>query len=102
MQRKKLEDMLKDQISYKSINSFLNVYIALMMYLAILGMNCEGECSFSKLKLIKNCLQSTMGQQRLFSLALLCIENETVQKTSFEDVIADFAMKKSRKVHLRC
>jgi hypothetical protein len=52
-EKKTVEDFLKAQISYKLINSFPNVYIALRMYLAFLGMNCEGECSFLKLKLIK-------------------------------------------------
>jgi len=70
------------------------------MYLSIFGTSCEGESSFSKLKLIKNYLRSTMGQQRLSSLALLSIESDLMREMAFEDVIFDFANAKSRKVNL--
>jgi hypothetical protein len=93
-------DMIRSLITEKLISSFPNVYVALRLYLAILGTNCEGERSFSKLSLIKNHLRSTMEQQRLSSLALLSIENVILRATSFESVIHEFADKKSRKVHI--
>jgi hypothetical protein len=46
-------DMLKNLVSDKLISTFSNVLIALRIYLAVLGTNCEGVCLFSKLKLIK-------------------------------------------------
>ena len=49
------------------------------------------EWSFSKLKLIKNFLQSSMSQERLISLTLLSIENEQAKNLDFRKVIQKFA-----------
>ena len=55
------------------------------------------ERSFSKLKLIKNHLRSTMGQERTSSLSLLSIESELAKKIDFDDIIECFAARKARK-----
>ncbi len=39
---------------------FANTVIALRIYLSMMISNCSGECSFSKLKLIKEKLRSCM------------------------------------------
>ncbi|KAJ3614350.1 hypothetical protein NHX12_017924 [Muraenolepis orangiensis] len=57
--------------------------------------------SFSKLKLVKTHLCSTMGQERLSGLALISINRELSQQISYEAIIDDFASKKSRRVHLK-
>ena len=56
--------------------------------------------SFSKLKLVKNDLRSTMSQDRLVDLARLSIESEIAKKISFDNVITNFALKKARKAPL--
>ena len=58
--------------------------------------NVTGERSFSKLKLIKSYLRSTMGQDRLHSLALHSIECELVREINFKDIIEQFASAKTR------
>ena len=63
--------------------------------------NVTGERSFSKLKLIKSYLRSTMCQDRLHSLALLSIECELVRGINFKDIIEQFASAKTRKVTLK-
>ena len=95
-----MTDMLTTQISDKLISSFPNVYIALRICVSISGTNCYRERSFSKVNLIKNCLCSSMGQQRLSSLALLSIENEILRDISFENVISEFAMRESESLYL--
>ena len=56
---------------------------------------------FSKLKLIKNYLCSTMGQDRLTDLGSLAIEEDFAQKLNPVDIIIDyFAQQKAEKVHL--
>ena len=55
------------------------------------------ERSFSKLKLIKNYLRSTMGQSRLSDMAILLIESDMVNDIGFNDVIKRFAALKTRK-----
>jgi len=64
-----------DILNYiKRINSFPNTYIAYRIMLTISVSVALAERSFSKLKLIKSYLRSTMSQQRLNILALLSIE----------------------------
>ena len=60
----------------------------------------SGERSFSKLKIIKNYLRSTMLQERLSALAILAIEQEIFDGINFSDVINEFATAKSRKISL--
>ena len=59
------------------------------------------QISFSKLKLIKNYLHSTMGQDRLTDLGSLAIEADFGQKLNPVDIIIDyFAQQKAEKVRL--
>ena len=62
-------------------------------------MVASGERSFSKLKLIKTYLRSTMLQSRLSSLGTLSIENEIAENLDFSVLIKDFADKKARKAN---
>jgi hypothetical protein len=55
------------------------------------------ERSFSKLKLIKTYLRSSMSNERLNSLALLSIENAVAQKMDTSESIKRFADMKARK-----
>ena len=77
--------------------TFPNVTIMLKIYLCMFVTNCKGERSFSKLKLLKNHLRNTMGQDRLASLALLAIESRLLRTIDFTDVIEDFAEQKCRR-----
>ena len=69
--------------------AFPNISILVRIVLTIPVTNCEGEKSFSTLSRVKNHLRSTMGQTRLSSLSLLCIESgllqliQTVSLTNF-------------------
>ncbi|KAF7648423.1 hypothetical protein LDENG_00157160 [Lucifuga dentata] len=77
---------------------FPNVDVAFRLYLTLPVTNASGERSFSKLRLVKNRLRSTMGQERLNHLTLVSTESDLVRKLDFSDLIKDFAAKKSRKV----
>ena len=79
------------------IETFPNVEIALRIYICMFATNCTGERSFSKLRLIKNYLRSTMGQDRLCSLALLSVEHETFRKIDCNELITEFSRRKVRK-----
>jgi hypothetical protein len=76
---------------------FPNTEVILRLFLTLMVTNCSGERSFSQLKRIKNELRTGMSQNRLTSLSLLCIEREKLREIDFEDVIDDFAVRKSRK-----
>lgn len=75
-----------------------NVWIAFRILVTIPATVASGERSFSKLKLIKMYLRSTISQSRLTNLATLSIENEIAEKLDFTDVVHAFADKKARKV----
>src|SRR5258705_3605075 len=63
-----------DILAYITTNglseNFPNVYIALRIALTLPVSVASGERSFSKMKLIKNYLRSTMSQERLVGLAM--------------------------------
>ena len=62
----------------------------------------EAERSFSKLKLIKSYLSSTMSQECLSGLALASINHAIAWHISYDDdvKIDDFALRKARKVRI--
>jgi len=80
--------------------SFPNVEIALRMYLVLMISNCSAERSFSKMKLIKNRLRTSMGNERLSHLTVMSIEADILREMNFDDLVAEFAKKKTRKVPL--
>ena len=68
-----------------------NVRIVLRILLTLLVTVASGERNFSKLKLIKTYLQSTISQSRLTSLATLTIENEIAEKIDFDKLMSHFS-----------
>ena len=61
--------------------------------------SCSAERSFSDLRRIKTYLRSTMGQDRLSSLALICIERAYANRTlenDMENIIDIFGKQKNR------
>jgi hypothetical protein len=59
------------------------------------------EHSFSKMKLIKSYMHSTMSQERSTSLATVSVKNEVVSFINFSDLIKYFVVMKSRKVQFQ-
>ena len=51
----------------------------------------SAERSFSKLKIIKTYLRSTISHERLDGLALLAIENEAAKQLNTDDSLDSFA-----------
>lgn len=90
-------DILQYIFEHNLTSSLPNVTISLRILLTLPVSVASGERSFSKLKIIKNFLRSTMHQERLSGLAILAIEQEMVDKIDFDEVIKEFAAVKSRK-----
>ncbi|KAL9686151.1 hypothetical protein QQ045_023606 [Rhodiola kirilowii] len=61
----------------------------------------SAERSFSKLKILKSYLRSTMSQERLNALALISIEHEFLEKLDYDRLIDDFASKSARRSMFR-
>ena len=77
--------------------SYPDVRTAYMMYLTVPVTVATAERSFSKLKLIKNFLRSSMSQERLSGLSLLSIEHERAKTLDFRKAIKQFASAKARR-----
>ena len=69
----------------------------LRIFLTIVVSLITCERGFSKLKLIKNCLRSSMSTLRLRNLATLSVEQQSTNKINFDIAIEEFANKKARK-----
>ena len=82
----------------KMQESFPNTCIAFRILLTILVTVASAERSFSKLKLIKSYLRSTMSQKRLSRLTILSIEKEMLAKLESKILISNFASQKARKI----
>eukprot|EP00102_Acyrthosiphon_pisum_P009874 XP_003248780.1 PREDICTED: uncharacterized protein LOC100570249 [Acyrthosiphon pisum] len=102
-----LSKQMKDWFSKGSVSdekslkeSYPNIEIAIRIFLSKLITTASCERSFSKLKLIKTYLRSTMAQERLSSMAILSIETEIASKLDYEEVIDKFADTKARKISL--
>ena len=74
-----------------------NLWVALRIMLTITITVAAGERSFSKLKLIKSYLRSSMSQDRMNSLAILSIENYIAKNINIESAMKRSADLKARK-----
>nr|CAI5822822.1 unnamed protein product [Callosobruchus analis] len=89
-------------IRWDFTESLPNICLILQYFLTISVSVASCERSFSKLKLIKNYLRSTMSEERLASLSILSIERKTASVLDFDDVINKFSALKARKQNLKC
>ena len=81
-----------DVLSFiKRSDSFPNACIVYRILLTIPVTVASAEGSFSKLKLIKSYLRSTMSQERLNGLAILSIENSILMSLEYKNLISTFA-----------
>jgi hypothetical protein len=79
---------------------FPNATIAYRVLLTIPVTVASAERSFSKLKLLKSYLRSTMTQERLNALAVIAIESDMLEKIDYEDIIEDFISKNTMRIML--
>ena len=87
-----------DILNYiKRLDSFPNTCIAYRILLTVPVIIAYAERSFSKLKLIKSYLRSTMSQERLSGLAIVSIENEMLEELEYKNLISQFASQKAKK-----
>lgn len=69
----------------------------LLLFLTIPVTVASAERSFSKLKIIKSYLRSSMAQERLDGLTLISIENKEITQTLKDKVINHFAFVNARR-----
>lgn len=77
-----------------------NTCVVLRILLTLPVTVANGESSFSKLKLIKTYLRSTMSQTRLTGLATISIEHQLAESLYFNELIKEFASAKARRISI--
>jgi hypothetical protein len=91
-----------DILNYiKRLDSFPNACIAYRILLTIHVTIASAENSFSKLKLIKSYLRSTMSQERLNGLAILSIEKKMLENLEYKNLVSNFASQKVRRLNFK-
>ena len=90
-------------VKYSSImTSVPDVVTVFKIFLTLpVTVAASAERSFSKLKLIKNYLRSTMSQDRLSGLSILSIENERARNLDLSEIVKQFVEKKKARRRLR-
>lgn len=73
------------------------VFTAILLFHAVPVTSATAERSFSKLKIIKNYLRNSVGQDRLKHLSLIAIENKEASSLDLSRVIDSFANIKARR-----
>lgn len=86
--------LIKNKRAAASLPDICN---AILLFLTLPVTVAMAERSFSKLKLIKNYLRSTMSEERLCDLSLISIEQEHARKLDLDDLINNFAKKNARR-----
>jgi hypothetical protein len=95
----KLNEVLKFMISRDMVSSYPNLYTLYKIFYTFPVSSATAERSFSRLKVLKTYLRSTMTENRLSNLAILSIERNMAQTINFNKVISTFAsIKKCRKL----
>ena len=82
----------------KRHDCFPNASIAYRVLLTIPVTVASAERSFSKLKLLKSYMRTTMTQERLNDLATIALEGDMLEKINYEDMIEDFISKNTKRM----
>uniref|UniRef100_G3NC70 HAT C-terminal dimerisation domain-containing protein n=1 Tax=Gasterosteus aculeatus TaxID=69293 RepID=G3NC70_GASAC len=89
---------LLELITFLHDKDLPHFWTALRIALTLPVTVAQAERSFSKLKLIKSYLSSTMSQKRLTGLGVISINHSIGEQISYKDIIDDFASRKARNV----
>jgi hypothetical protein len=102
-----IQDMLEKSMGPLDILKFLEkrpylavANIAYSILLTIPVTVASAKRSFSKLKLLKSYMCSTMTQERLSGLTTIALESEILEKINYNDMIEDFILRNTRRMLL--
>ncbi|KAJ1283327.1 hypothetical protein BS78_03G119900 [Paspalum vaginatum] len=92
-----LDDFFCELKFIMTATCYPNVCVDYRILLTVPVTVASAERSFSKLKLLKNCLRSTMLQERLNGLAMCCIEKDVSDNIDLDIILNDFASRNARR-----
>ena len=98
---KTVQDMLVAIKDHDLNNVYPNLTVLYLILGTIAVSSATSERSFSRLKLIKSYLRSTMAEERLSSLALISIERDFADTVDFDTVIDTFSAMSQRRFVLK-
>ena len=78
-----------------------NISTLMKIYLTIPVSSVAAERSFSRMKLIKSHLRTTMSDDRLSGLAVISINADVSKELNFDNVIDKFARMSARRFKLQ-
>jgi hypothetical protein len=81
----------------REMNCYPNTSIAYQILFNMPIIMPSAERSFSRLKLLKNYFKSKISQERLNSLAILCIEKILLDEIDIDTIINDFISRQVRR-----
>ncbi|KAF0703312.1 zinc finger MYM-type protein 1-like, partial [Aphis craccivora] len=94
---KNIKDLCIFIIEMDLFLSYPDILTACLLFLTLPITVASAERSFSKLKLIKNYLRNSSGQDRLKNISVLNIESKRTAELNIDKIITDFANAKVRK-----
>lgn len=74
------------------VTTFTNLYRVYEYFMTLPCTQVTCECTFSKLKIIKNRLRSAIGQNLLEPLLLMYVERELTYQLDIDDIVQTFAL----------
>ena len=92
-----VRDVLSLLLSSDVLSSMPELGAACILFCTLPVTVSSAERSFSKLKLIKSYLRSSIALDRFDSLALISIENEAARQLDLHELVDKFANSKTRK-----
>ena len=93
----KIGQVLNFMVANDMCDIYPNLTVLYKLYLTIPVSSAATKRSFSRLKLIKSYLRTTMKQDRLSGLALLSIERQLAKELDYDKVIDTFSNVKTRR-----
>jgi len=94
---KSIKDIANYILENDMASLFKDILTACIIFISLPVTVASAERSFSKLKIIKNYLRNSMGQERLSNISILNIERSRTKELNVNKIIDDFANKKARK-----
>jgi hypothetical protein len=89
-------DMFKFIVQRKLSEVYPDLFILLKIIMTVPATTASAERGFSRLKLIKTYLRTTMAQGRLMGMAILSIDNDVASVLDYSEVLGSFSSRKSR------